>query len=169
MRDPEGTEIIQVIKVFLQALGKRDVSRPIRRLITSCLTYKLHSRRYEKRANKQEKRKKKINIWSYKTIQVTFIEDALQISTATHKDTSCACSKRSSKEPSVMGSLTYIFCSQGRGGPSPELGISEARRVPVLNPKILSRSLVGDWLLPTPMPCAREFKKCTGWIRKNKS
>lgn len=68
----------------------------------------------------------------------------------------------------MLGSLTYILFSQGRG-PSPEPGCSETRRLPVLKPKMLSRSLVGDWLLPTPMPCAREFKKCTGWIWKNKS
>lgn len=103
-----------------------------------------------------------------KIVIITFIEDALQISTATHKDTSCACSKRFSRWPSVLGSLTYIFCSQGRGA-SPELGSSETRRLPVLKPKMLSRSLVGDWLLPTPMPCAREFRKCTGWMWKNKS
>ena len=100
---------------------------------------------------------------------ITFIEEALQISTATHRDTSCACSKRCSRWPSVLGSLTYIFCSQGMGT-SPELaGCSLTRRLPVLKPKMLSRSLVGDWVRPTPMPCAREFRKCTGWMWKNKS
>lgn len=99
---------------------------------------------------------------------VTFIEDALQISTATHKDTSCACSKRFSRRPSVLGSLTYILFSQ-ETGPTTAPGCSETRRLPVLKPNMLSRSLVGDWLLPTPMPCAREFKKWTGWIWKNKS
>ena len=98
----------------------------------------------------------------------TFTEDALQISTATHKDTSCACSNRSSKAPSLLGSLTNKLFSQGRG-PGSDPGNSETRRLPVLKPNMLSRSLVGDWLLPTPMPCVREFKKCTGWTRKNKS
>lgn len=87
-----------------------------------------------------------------------FTEDALQISTATHIDTSCACSKSSSKAPSLLGSLTYKFCSHGRG-PGSDPVSSEMRRLPVLKPKMLSRSLEGDWLLPTPMPYAREFKK----------
>ena len=100
--------------------------------------------------------------------EFTFIEDALQISTATHNDTSCACSKSSSKAPSLLGSLTYKFCSHGRG-PCSDPVSSEMRRLPVLKPKMLSRSLEGDWLLPTPMPYAREFKKWIGWIRKNKS
>lgn len=100
--------------------------------------------------------------------EFTFTEDALQISTATHNDTSCACSKSSSKAPSLLGSLTYKFCSHGRGPWSDPVS-SEMRRLPVLKPKMLSRSLEGDWLLPTPMPYAREFKKWIGWIRKNKS
>ena len=100
--------------------------------------------------------------------EFTFTEDALQISTATHNDTSCACSKSSSKEPSLLGSLTYKLCSHGRGPWSDPVS-SEMRRLPVLKPKMLSRSLEGDWLLPTPMPYAREFKKWIGWIRKNKS
>ena len=99
---------------------------------------------------------------------LTLIEDALHISTATHKDTSCECSKTCSKTPSLVGSLTYKLFPKGRGHWS-GAEKSERRPFPVLKPKMLSRSLVGDWLLPTPMPCARELRKCTGWMSANKS
>ena len=97
----------------------------------------------------------------------TFVDEALHISTATHIDTSCACSSNSSRQPSELSSPTNKLCSALWG----ELlawsapAISGARREPALNPKILSLSLLGDWLLPTPMPSARELRKWIGWVR----
>lgn len=74
---------------------------------------------------------------------LTLIEDALHISTATHKETSCECSNTCSKTPSLVGSLTYKLFPKGRGHWSGAEN-SEKRPLPVLKPKMLSRSLVGD-------------------------
>lgn len=74
---------------------------------------------------------------------LTLTEDALHISTAIHKDTSCECSKTCSKVPSLVGSLTYKLLPKERG-PCSGAENSDKRQFPVLKPKILSRSLVGD-------------------------